>query len=43
MNHPRSHRVPDTAAILGWDFVALLIVASGWLTGMWLTCWGAPL
>ncbi|MFE2998714.1 hypothetical protein ACFXG4_27390 [Nocardia sp. NPDC059246] len=43
MNHPRPHHVPDTAAILGWDFIALLIVGGGVLTGMWLNCWGAAL
>ncbi|GAB3211265.1 hypothetical protein [Nocardia tengchongensis] len=40
---PLIDRVPDHLAILGWDAVALLIVGGGWLTGEWLTCWGAPL
>ncbi|MEU6582846.1 hypothetical protein [Nocardia sp. NPDC046763] len=43
MNLPRPHIDSDTAAVIGWDIVALLIVVGCWLTGVWLTTCGAPL
>lgn len=43
MKMARTHRIPDLAAILGWDAVAVLIGFAVWLLGDWLTYWGAAL